>query len=94
MDSADAQRAIFERALEIDGFDRIELLAIVADSGKRFGNRLDARQTRRLIELAQAGDEALATQAVATMGALEVENSQLVPLITGESETRNAAAQR
>ncbi len=94
VDSADAQRAIFERALEIDGFDRIELLAIVADSGKRFGNRLDARQTRRLIELAQAGDEALATQAVATMGALEVENSQLVPLITGESETRNAAAQR
>lgn len=94
VDSADAQRAIFERALEIDGFDRIELLAIVADSGKRFGNRLDARQTRRLIELAQAGDEALATQAVATMGALEVENSQLVPLITGESQTRNAAAQR
>jgi len=94
VDSADAQRAIFERALETDGFDRVELLAIVADSGKRFGNRLDARQIRRLIELAQSSDEALATQAVATMGALEVENSQLVPLITAESQTRNAAAQR
>ena len=83
VDSPAAQSAIFNKALQAEAFDQIEMLAIVADSGKRFGNKLDARQTRRLIELAQADDESIATQAVATMGALEIENSALVPLILG-----------
>jgi HEAT repeat protein len=81
VDSEAAQRAIFERALEIGGFEQIELLAIAADSGKRFGNYLDARQVRRLVELVRSPDEELATQAVALMGALEIENEALVPLI-------------
>lgn len=91
VDSPAAQTAIFERALETESFDQIEMLAIVADSGKRFGNQLDARQTRRLIELASAGDEALATQAVATMGALEIENSELLPLILDGVQGTTAA---
>jgi hypothetical protein len=37
--------------------------------------------------LAQSGDEALATQAVATMGALELENESLVPLILSGEQT-------
>ncbi|MCC5823528.1 MAG: HEAT repeat domain-containing protein [Phycisphaerales bacterium] len=76
-----AQRAIFERALTADGFEQIEMLEIVADSAKRFGNQLDARLVRRLVELARSGDEDLATQAVAVMGAMEIENEELVPLI-------------
>lgn len=76
-----AQSAIMDRALKLDGFDQQEMLSIVADSGKRFGNSLDRRQVGRLIELAQSDDEALATVAVGTLGALEVENTDLVPLI-------------
>lgn len=91
VDSEAAQRAIFERALEIGGFEQIELLAIAADSGKRFGNYLDARQVRRLVELVRSPDEELATQAVALMGALDIENEALVPLILS-SEGPAAAA--
>jgi hypothetical protein len=87
VDSPNAQTAIFEKALAAEGFEQIEMLGIVASSGKRFGNNLDARLTRRLIELAQSGDEALATQAVATMGALELENESLVPLILSGEQT-------
>ena len=81
-----AQRAVMDKALESEADMQMELLTIVADSGKRFGNQLDARQIRRLIELAQADNDDLATIAVATMGALEVTNTNLVPLIlSGDS---------
>lgn len=90
VDSLEAQSAIFEKALDAESFDQIEMLAIVADSGKRFGNKLDARQTRRLIDLAQADDESIATQAVATMGALEIRNADLVPLILGGDPRQTA----
>lgn len=81
-----AQRAIMNKALEGSGEIQRELLTIVADSGKRFGNQLDNRQIRRLIQLAQDSDNELATVAVGTMGALEVTNTALVPLILdGES---------
>ncbi len=76
-----AQQAIMDRALESSGEIQMELLAMVADSGKRFGNQINNRQIRRLIELAQDPHDELATVAVATMGALEVTNSTLVPLI-------------
>lgn len=76
-----AQRAVMNKALEYDADIQFELLTIVADSGKRFGNQLDNRQIRRLIELAQSDNDELATIAVATMGALEVTNTNLVPLI-------------
>jgi hypothetical protein len=92
VDSPAAQQAIFEKALEADGFDRVELLAIAADSGKRFGNQLDNRLVRRLVELARSEDETLATQAVALMGALEVENDRLLPLILAEDGADRGAA--
>ena len=83
-----AQRAIMNTALDAADEIQQELLTIVGESGKRFGNQLDSRQVRRLIELAQDENDDLATVAVATMGALEVENTTLVPLIlSGESET-------
>ena len=95
VDGAPAQSAIFEKALSISGFEQIELLAIAADSGKRFGNYLDNRQVRRLLELAQSTDEELATQAVALMGALEIEYTSLVPLILStESGTNTPVSNR
>ena len=79
-----AQMAIMNKALVSDNDIQQELLILVADSGKRFGNQLDTRQTRRLIELAQSSDDDLATVAVATMGALEIANTSLVPLILSD----------
>ncbi len=76
-----AQQAIMNKALESSAEIQLELLTMVADSGKRFGNQINNRQIRRLIELAQDPDDELATVAVATMGALEVTNSTLMPLI-------------
>jgi len=83
-----AQQAIMNKALDSTGDIRTEMMTMVGDSGKRFGNQLNNRQIRRLIELAQSKDAALATTAVATMGALEVTNTTLVPLIlNGETDT-------
>ena len=79
-----SQQAIMDKALESSGDIQYELLTMVADSGKRFGNQLNARQIRRLIELAQDGNDELATTAVATMGALELTNDALVPLILSQ----------
>ncbi len=79
-----AQIAIMNKALDQSGDMQLELLTMVADSGKRFGNQLDARQSRRLIQLAQDSNEDLATTAVATMGALEISNTSLVPLILND----------
>ncbi|MBM93026.1 MAG: hypothetical protein CMJ35_15670 [Phycisphaerae bacterium] len=76
-----AQQAIMDAALESQAEIQIELLTIVSDSGKRFGNQLSNRQVRRLIELAGADDSALAEAAAATMGALEVDNDTLLELI-------------
>lgn len=81
-----AQQAIMDKALESDTDIQIELLTILADSGKRFGNQLNNRQIRRLIELAQSENHDLATAAAATMGALEVDNDSLLQLIfTGDN---------
>lgn len=89
VDRDSAQQAIMERVMDSDADERLALLGFLGDSGKRFGNMLSDRQTRALIRLAQDEDEALATTAVAAMGALEIENDELLPLILAEdSETR------
>jgi len=79
-----AQRAIMERIDDADGPLRLALLGSLSDSGKRFGNMLVERQIQALIRLAQADDDDLATAAVAAMGALEIENQRLLPLVLGE----------
>ncbi len=90
-----AQQAIMNKALESSAEIQLELLTMVADSGKRFGNQINNRQIRRLIELAQDPDDELATVAVATMGALEVTNSTLMPLILNhEADTGSAVSGR
>lgn len=89
VDRDTAQQAIMDRVMDSEGDDRLTLLSFLGDSGKRFGNMLSERQTRALIRLAQDQDDALATTAVAAMGALEIENDELLPLILAEeSESR------
>lgn len=81
MPQAKAQQAIMNKALDSETDIQVEMLTILADSGKRFGNQLNNRQIRRLIELAQSDNQDLATTAAATMGALEVDNDSLLQLI-------------
>jgi len=81
VDRPAAQTAIMDRAMDTNGDERLELLTLVGDSGKRFGNHLSSRQIRALIGFAGDADDGLATAAVASMGALEIENTDLLGLI-------------
>jgi len=76
-----AQQALFEAAIEATGDERIVLLVATAESAKRFGNQLDQAQVRRLISLVTDSQGEEATAAAALMGALNLPNDQLVPLI-------------
>src|SRR5690606_29824304 len=64
------QVALMDAALDAQGDERVALLGKVADSAKRFGNLLEARQIHRVVELAQNGEVAEATAAAGVMGAL------------------------
>ncbi|MFO0833120.1 MAG: hypothetical protein U0637_14910 [Phycisphaerales bacterium] len=77
------QRAVMDAALSVEGTDRVALLATVSDSAKRFGSFLDDRQVNRLVEIAKTAPEVEATAAASLMGALNLPNSQILPLIPG-----------
>lgn len=81
-----AQQAIMARAVRSNGGQQVELLGRLGDSGKRFGNMLTERQVFALIRLAQDADDRIALAAVAAMGALEIENQRLLPLMLGTAQ--------
>lgn len=91
IDQPRAQVALADTALDASGGARIGLLAKVADSAKRFGNLLEPRQVERLIRLASDDDLATATAAAAVVGALDLPNTDLVPLITGKANPSDRA---
>jgi hypothetical protein len=76
-----AQRAVMEAALAASGGDRVALLGLVSDSGKRFGNKLEAGQVNRLTQIAASGSDAEATAAAALIGAMNLSKTELVPMI-------------
>ncbi|HYF15362.1 MAG TPA: hypothetical protein VD971_09860 [Phycisphaerales bacterium] len=78
-----AQRALMDAAAAAEGPERAVMLAQVADSAKRFGNMLEARQLEQLAEIAASEDEATATAGAAALGALNVPNRNLLPMILG-----------
>lgn len=80
---SEAQVALMDAALDASGADRVAMLDAVARSAKRSGNMLEERQVSRLVEIAGSGDDAEATAAAALMGALNLPNARLVPLILG-----------
>lgn len=84
------QVALMDAALDAQGDERVALLGKVADSAKRFGNLLEARQIHRVVELAQNGEVAEATAAAGVMGALNLPNTNLIPLILGQHEPQQA----
>lgn len=81
--TAPAQIALMDAALDGSGDDRVAMLNAVARSAKRFGNLLEERHITRLVELVASAQDAEATAAAALMGALNLPNTKLVPLITG-----------
>jgi hypothetical protein len=78
-----SQRAVMEAALTAEGEERVTLLNAVASSAKRFGSFLEERQVARLSEIARTASEKEATAAASLMGALNLPNDQMLPLILG-----------
>ncbi|MDX2119172.1 MAG: hypothetical protein SFY96_13410 [Planctomycetota bacterium] len=76
-----AQVSLMDAALNANGGTRIELIAKVGESAKRFGSMLEQRQINRVIEMASGKDEIEATAAAALAGSLNLPNTTLVPLI-------------
>lgn len=76
-----AQRAVMTAALAASGDERVALLSLVGDSGKRFGNYLEAAQVAKLSEMAAMGADGEATAAAGLIGALNLGRTELVPMI-------------
>jgi hypothetical protein len=81
-----AQRALAEEVTKVSGGERVLLMAYLADSGKRFGNMLEERQVKRMVELASAADDAEATAGAALIGALGLPSREVVSLILPEAK--------
>jgi len=81
IDQDRAQRAIMDAALAASGAQKVTLIGFVSESGKRFGNFLDAGQVTKLTQLASTGNDAEATAAAGLIGALNLARTQLVPML-------------
>ncbi len=86
------QVAMMEEALDAGGIERIELMEQVANSAKRFGNLLEARQIDRLIDFALSAEGIEATAAASLMGALDLPNDRVVPLIISQAGQTTTAS--
>ncbi|MBL8886416.1 MAG: HEAT repeat domain-containing protein [Phycisphaerales bacterium] len=82
-----AQVALMDAAIGSSGAERVMLINKVATSAKRFGNQLEERQVRRVLELARSSDAAESTAAAALAGSLNLPNADLLPLILGGAAT-------
>lgn len=80
------QVALMDAAMNADGEERLALVSRVNASAKRFGNLLEERQVRWLLERAQSATGEEATASAALVGALNLSNDQLVPLLVGAAE--------
>jgi HEAT repeat protein len=77
-----AQQAVVDAALAADGAEMVSLVNSATASAKRFGNMLDERQVKRLLEAAgktTAGEAGTALSAL--LGALNLQSDRVVPLI-------------
>lgn len=80
-----AQVALMDAVMESAGQERLALMARVIGSAKRFGNLLQERHLQWLSEAAGSPEEEDAVTAASLMGALNLPNDQIVPLILGRS---------
>ncbi|MGD9688787.1 MAG: hypothetical protein AB7K52_02490 [Phycisphaerales bacterium] len=84
-----AQTALMDAALAAQAEEMIDLLGKVTQSAKKYGNMLDDRQIRRLVEMAGAGTDAEATAKAALIGALNLSSDNIVPMILSGSEKKS-----
>lgn len=84
VDQDRAQRAIVEAAFAAKDAERVTLLNYLNESGKRFGNFLEPGQVTRLTQLAASGNDAEATAAAGLIGALNLAQTELVPMLLKE----------
>jgi len=82
IDDAQAQNALAESALSLDGELQLSMLSNLADSATYFGNHLSAGQTDRILELVNASTGDLAIAAARTHGALSLPTANAVKLLT------------
>ncbi len=81
IDQPQAQQAIFDRAIQGQGTQRVALLGHAANSARRNGNQLLERQVQRLLQIARAGNDAEAIAAAGLLGSLGVPSDDLAGLI-------------
>ena len=79
-----AQRSLMDVALESTDAERSALLNMVANSAKRFGNQLEERHVARVVEMAGSASDDEAMSAASLLGALNLSNRSIVPLILDE----------
>ncbi len=78
-----AQVSLMDAVINASGGERLVLMTKMNNSAKRFGNLLEARQVTWLVDLAEKGADEDATLAASLIGALNLPNERLVPLIIG-----------
>lgn len=78
-----AQIAVMDAVIDAPEGERVALLSKAVESAKRFGNLLEDRHAKWIVKLAQDGGPEEATLAAAMVGALNLESTQVVPLILG-----------
>ena len=81
IDQPAAQQAVFDRAIQAQGAQRVALLGHTSNSARRHGNQLLGRQIQRLLQIARDGDDAEAIAAAGLMGSLGVPSEDLAGLI-------------
>ncbi|MBY0310492.1 MAG: hypothetical protein K2W85_00325 [Phycisphaerales bacterium] len=88
VNSKQAQVTLTDAALNAEGDESVVLLTFAAGSAKRYGNQLDQRQIDALVGLAGTATGEQAVAAAALLGALNIQNRSVVPLILGDDATK------
>ncbi len=81
IDSGRSQRALAEAMFDATGDDQLDLIQRVSESAKNFGNLLEPRQQRRLIEMIDSGADEIATASASLVGTLNLSERNLSDLI-------------
>lgn len=81
-----AQVALMDAALNAKEAEQLTLMNKVADSAKKFGNMLDERQVKSLLELSGKGSDEQATAVAALIGSLNLDAGSITGLLTGSKK--------
>ncbi len=83
LNGKNAQMALADAALSAEGDEMMLMVAKLTDSAKRFGNLLEERQVSRITALAGKGSDEQATAIAGLIGALNLPNDSILPILKG-----------